>query len=162
MIDCGAKTVTIAGLIIGNAEPPVQSATVKTASVCRIQLAESTVIHPGQERFLSASIERVPDSPFDGTVEAIPDFVNPTSLAVATVRVPKGQKHIRICVTNVWERPVKVWRCQAVATLSEVTPVTLNQQLNHRTGRQILMTLSEIYTMVQISQVYNSTNWKHC
>ena len=72
VIDCGLKTVKIGNTIIGNAGSTIAATSVKTAKVCRVQLSESTVIHPGQERFLSASIDGVEKSPFEGVVEAVP------------------------------------------------------------------------------------------
>ena len=63
MTEVQIKTISIDGLIIGNAEPSLQTATITTASVCRVRLEWSTVIHPGQERFLSASIKGTSNSP---------------------------------------------------------------------------------------------------
>ena len=68
------------------------------------------MIHPGQEKFLSAKPIGLDDCPFEGIVEPTPEFVNRTGLAVA-VKVPIGQTTIPVCVTNVWDHPIKVWRC---------------------------------------------------
>ena len=99
VIDCSTKTISIDGLIIGNAEPFLQTATIKTASVCRVRLEEWTVVLPGQECFLSARIEGTSKRPFDRNVEAIPEFICHTGLAVAAVRVSKG-KHTALSVSE--------------------------------------------------------------
>ena len=59
------------------------------------------------------------DCPFEGIVEPTPEFVNRIGLAVAAIKVPKGQTTIAVCVTNAWDHPIKVWRCETVADLSE-------------------------------------------
>ena len=118
-INCGTKTVHMGGILINNAQPSVQTATIKTARVCRIRLSQTTVIRPGQETFLSAQIEGNTGSPFEGVVEPLPDFIHRSGLAVAAVKVPKGQSSIPVCVTNIWDHPIRVWRCQAVAELAE-------------------------------------------
>ena len=119
IIDCNNNTVSINGIPITNIPPTVQDTAVATARVCRVQLTTSTVIHPGQEKFLSAKLIELDDCPFEGIVEPTPEFVNRTGLAVAAVKVPKGQTTIPVCVTNVWDHPIKVWRCQTVAEVSE-------------------------------------------
>ena len=53
------------------------------------------------------------------TLRATLEFVSRTGLAVAAVKVPKGQTTIPVCVTKVWDHPIKVWRCQTVADVSE-------------------------------------------
>ena len=119
IIDCNNNTVSINGIPITNIPPTVQDTAVATARICRVQLTTSTVIHPGQEKFLSAKLIELDDCPFEGIVEPTPEFVNRTGLAVAAVKVPKGQTTIPVCVTNVWDHPIKVWRCQTVAEVSE-------------------------------------------
>ena len=119
IIDCNKNTVSINGMPITNIPPTVQDTVVTTARVCRVQLTTSTVIHPGQEKLLSAKLVGQDDSPFEGIVEPTPEFVSRTGLAVAAVKVPKGQTTIPVCVANVWDHPIKVWRCQTVANLSE-------------------------------------------
>ena len=119
IIDCNKNTVSINGMPITNIPPTVQDTVVTTARVCRVQLTTSTVIHPEQEKLLSAKLIGQDDSPFEGIVEPTPEFVSRTGLAVAAVKVPKGQTTIPVCVANVWDHPIKVWRCQTVADLSE-------------------------------------------
>ena len=65
--DCGLKTVKIGNTIIGNAGSTIAATSAKTAKVCRVRLSEPTVIHPGQERFLSASFDGEEKSPFGGS-----------------------------------------------------------------------------------------------
>jgi hypothetical protein len=107
-IDCGTKTVKIDGILINNAQPSVQTATIKTTRVCRLQLTQTTVVRPGQETFLSAKIEGNTGSPFEGVVEPLTYFIHPSGLVVAAVKVPKGQSSIPICVTNIWDHPIRV------------------------------------------------------
>ena len=91
VIDCSTKAISI--------EPFLQTATIKTASVCRVRLEEWTVVLPGQECFLSARIEGTSKRPFDRNVEAVPEFISHTGLAVAAVRVSKG-KHTALSVSE--------------------------------------------------------------
>ena len=119
IIDCNKNTVSVNGMSITNIPPTVQDTVVTTARVCRVQLTTSTVIHPRQEKLLSAKLIGQYDSPFEGIVEPTPEFVSRTGLAVAAVKVPKGQTTIPVCVANVWDHPIEVWRCQTVADLSE-------------------------------------------
>ena len=113
------NTVSIIGIPITNIPPTVQDTVVTTARVCKVQLTTSTVIHPGREKFLSAKLTGLDDGPYERIVEPTPEFVSRTGLAVAAVKVPKGQTTIPVCVANMWDHPIKVWRCQTVADLSE-------------------------------------------
>lgn len=67
-IDCATKTIRIDNLVY-NVEASPPTATIATATVCRVRLVESTVMHPRQERFLSACVEGTAVTPFKGVVE---------------------------------------------------------------------------------------------
>ena len=66
------------------------------------------MIHPGQEKFLTAEIKGTEAVPFDAIVEPTPEFIHRTGLVAAVVKIPNGHKTIPVCVTNIWDNPIKV------------------------------------------------------
>lgn len=46
-------------------------------------------------------------------------FLQKTGLLAAPVQVQQGSKEFPLCVTNIWNKPIKVYRCQNIAEFTE-------------------------------------------
>ena len=112
-------------------ETPEESKS-KIATVCHIRLAKTTVVQPGHEQFIWGKIPAGQVVSGDCIVECKEEFLQRTGLLAAGVRIPitgTNPNQIPICVVNLSDNPVKLYREQAVA-FSTIIPNESTVQLN--------------------------------
>ena len=111
-------------------ETPEESKS-KIATVCHIRLAKTTVVQPGHGQFIWGKIPEGQVVSGDCIVECKEEFLQRTGFLAAGVRIPTGTNpnQIPICVVNLSDNPIKLYREQVVA-FSTIIPSKITVQLN--------------------------------
>ena len=105
-------------IIIGSRKN-VSPSNIQMAQCRNICLTDSVTVQPGQECFLKVGV-REGDVPRWGCIfEATERFMEQTGLLTCTVRVWSGLASVPICVTNIWNKPVKTYQGQTATQLTE-------------------------------------------
>lgn len=102
----------------------VNSACIETARCCYLRLVESVTVNPGEERFLKAQLSGGSPTGWPAVVEATEHFQERTGLIACAVRVQPGETVVPICVTNIWDKPIKTYRGQTAAELIEIPNIS--------------------------------------
>ena len=59
------------------------------------------------------------NAPCTGLVEASDSFIQRTGLLAAPVQVQERPVEFPLCVINIWDKPIRVYRCQNIAEFTE-------------------------------------------
>ena len=120
-IDTVTGSTFVDGMVVGNTVSADQN--IVTARCYHIRLKQSTVIGPGEEKLLTGVAEV--SAPCTGLVEASDSFIQRTGLLAAPVQVQEGSVEFPLCVINIWDKPIRVYRGQNIAEFTETeTPFT--------------------------------------
>lgn len=122
-IDTATGQLVMGDEVIVGSNKNMPPSNIQTVQCCKICLTESVIVQPGQERFLKAEVEKGSVTTWTGIVEATERFRERTGLMTCAVRVEPGQKSIPICVINIGDKPIKTYRGQTAAELTEICPV---------------------------------------
>ena len=114
-IDTVTGSMFVDGMVVGNTVNADQN--IVTARCYHVRLKQSTVIGPGEEKLLTGVAEI--SAPFTGLVEASDSFIQRTGLLAAPVQVQEGSVEFPLCVINIWDKPIRVYRCQNIAEFTE-------------------------------------------